>query len=82
MKKQLEEMFRQLLPRLDIAARMASVVHCERSVLRALTRATALVAEGLSEERLLPLLARCAAEAAGAELAAAPLQQRSWAQGP
>jgi signal transduction histidine kinase/DNA-binding response OmpR family regulator len=33
-------------------------------------RATALVAEGLSEERLLPLLARCAAEAAGAELAA------------
>ena len=38
--------------------------------LRALTRATALVAEGLAEERLLPLLARCAAEAAGAELAA------------
>ncbi|HLZ26478.1 MAG TPA: response regulator [Chloroflexota bacterium] len=45
------------------------MVSCE-AALRALTRATALVAEGLAEDRLLPLLARCASDAAGAELAA------------
>src|SRR5450755_400336 len=52
--------------------------HCSRSepepALRTLLRATALVAEGLSEDRLLPLLAQCAAEAAGAELAAVYMQ--------
>src|SRR6266852_5474680 len=42
--------------------------------LRALTRATELVAEGLTEDRLLPRLARCAAEAAGVELAAIYVQ--------
>src|SRR5258708_24878370 len=38
--------------------------------LRALMRATALVAEGLAEERLVPLLVRCAAEAVSADSAA------------
>jgi hypothetical protein len=46
-----------------------------------LIRATALVAEGLSEERLLPSLARCAAEAAGAELAAVYVQPNPYASG-
>ena len=48
-----------------------------RLSLGALTRATALVAEGLSEERLLPLLARCAAEASAADLAAIYLRPSS-----
>jgi signal transduction histidine kinase/DNA-binding response OmpR family regulator len=38
--------------------------------LRALTRATTLVSEGLAQERLLPLLARCAAEGVAADTAA------------
>src|SRR5438034_9208042 len=37
--------------------------------LHALAQATSFIAEGLPEERLMPLLARCAAEAVGAELA-------------
>jgi signal transduction histidine kinase/CheY-like chemotaxis protein len=39
-------------------------------LLRALTRATTLVAEGLTEARLLPLLAGCAADAVAADRAA------------
>jgi signal transduction histidine kinase/CheY-like chemotaxis protein len=39
-------------------------------LLRALTRASTLVAEGLSEERLVPPLVRCAADGLGADLAA------------
>jgi signal transduction histidine kinase/DNA-binding response OmpR family regulator len=50
-------------------------------VLSALTRATALVAEGLSEERLLPLLARCAAEVASADVAAVYLQPEQPSNG-
>jgi signal transduction histidine kinase/DNA-binding response OmpR family regulator len=42
--------------------------------LRALIRATALVADGLAEERLVPLLVRCAAEAVGADSAAVFIQ--------
>jgi len=38
-------------------------------LLRALTRASALLAEGLSEERLVPPLTRCAAEALNADFA-------------
>ncbi len=38
--------------------------------LRALMRVTALVAEGLAEERLMPLLARCTAEGVAADTAA------------
>src|ERR1700730_2927670 len=49
--------------------------------LSALIRATALVADGLTEERLLPLLARCAAEAGGAELAAVDVQLNQPASG-
>src|ERR1700681_1549042 len=48
--------------------------------LAALTQATALVAEGLSEDRLLPLLARCAAEASAADLAAIYLQSEHGAR--
>src|SRR5216683_5695262 len=44
------------------------------SSLRALIRATALVADGLAEERLVPLLVRCAAEAVGADSAAVFIQ--------
>src|SRR5229473_1448682 len=42
--------------------------------LRALIRATALVAEGLAEERLVPLLVRCAAEVVVADTAAVYVQ--------
>src|SRR5579859_2267180 len=42
--------------------------------LRVLSRATALVAEGLGEEQLMPLLARSAAESVAAESAAVFLQ--------
>jgi signal transduction histidine kinase/DNA-binding response OmpR family regulator len=42
--------------------------------LRALIRATALVAEGLAEERLVPLLVRCAAEAVDADTAVVYVQ--------
>jgi signal transduction histidine kinase/CheY-like chemotaxis protein len=48
-------------------------------LLSALTRATGLLAEGLPEERLLPLLARCAAEASAADLAAVYLQPEQTA---
>jgi signal transduction histidine kinase/DNA-binding response OmpR family regulator len=44
------------------------------SSLRAVIRATALVADGLAEERLVPLLVRCAAEAVGADSAAVYIQ--------
>jgi signal transduction histidine kinase/DNA-binding response OmpR family regulator len=50
-------------------------------MLTALARATALVAEGLPEERLLPLLARCAADAASADLAAIYLQPEQPSNG-
>jgi hypothetical protein len=59
------------------------VDHRSRSepALHALIRATALVAEGLSEERLLSLLASCAAEATGAELAAVYVRPNPLATG-
>jgi signal transduction histidine kinase/CheY-like chemotaxis protein len=50
-------------------------------LLRALTRASALAAEGLSEERLVPPLARCAAEAVGADLVAVYVRPESPADG-
>ena len=48
--------------------------HSPGLLLRAVTRVVALVAEGLSEERLVSLLARTAAESAGADVAAIYLQ--------
>jgi signal transduction histidine kinase/CheY-like chemotaxis protein len=54
------------------------------SLVRALTRASALVAEGLSEDRLVPLLAECVAEAVSADVAAvylhpeSPLDRAAW----
>ena len=53
-------------------------------LVRALTRASALVAEGLSEDELVPRLAHCIAEAVSADLAAVylhpepPLDQAAW----
>src|SRR5215210_2516231 len=45
--------------------------------LSALVRATTVVAEGLAEDRLLPLLARCAADAVDADLAAVYLHPQA-----